>query len=671
MIYFVHQHEVNLLMKLHIILGTAAAVLFLPPALRAEVVRVEISKQENVLNGKTFGRTGAYERLTGKVHFAVAVDNSRNRIIADLDKAPRNAQGRVEFSSDVFIIRPKDPSRGNGVAFFDVVNRGNKALLSVFDQARSSADPTTEADFGDGLLLREGFTLVFLGWQFDVPKDKSHIGFDAPVATDNGRPLKGWVNPWFIPNKTVNSFLYASGYFSPAYPPVNPNDQNYRLTEREGFASSPRLLPRGDWQFGESKNGNLSNDVNWITLKGGFQAGMTYELAYETQNPPVAGLGFAAFRDLASAVKYGDTIVHARYVYTYGGSQAGRYQRHLLYDGFTTDEQGRQAIDAMFIQTGATGLGSFNQRFAQPNELGSFTQTMFPIRYEITTDPATGKRDGLGARVPAGQDPKLFLVDTGSEYWDRGRVASLRHLSMDGREDLADPPNVRVYFLAGTQHGPGTFPPQDDGGQLKSNPNNFRPVQAGLLIALDQWVRKDVAPPPSQHPEWRDATLVDQRHIKFPEILGVRWPYHIPGGYRADVNGAMSVLPFHVPQVDADGNDIGGIRMPEQAVPLGTYTDWNFRGEKMGAPETVIAMAGGYIPFARTKAERERNKDPRLSIEERYSSRTHYLKRIEASAKKLAADRFILEDQVAPMVEEAGKHWDYFTGKGGAASGGQ
>lgn len=422
-------------MKVRTILGAAAVVLLIPAALRAEVVRVEISKKEDVLSGKAFGRTGAYERLTGKVYFAVAVDNPRNQIIADLDKAPRNAQGRVEFSSDVFIIRPKDASRGNGVAFFDVVNRGNKALLSVFNQGKSSTDPNTEADFGDGLLLREGFTLVFLGWQFDVPKDKSHIGFDAPVATDNGRPIKGWVNPWFIPNKTVNSYMYASGYFTPAYPPVNPNDSNYRLTEREGFASAPRLISRSDWQFGETKDGKSNNDVNWITLKAGFRAGMTYELAYETQNPPVAGLGFAAFRDLASAVKYNaDAIVHAKYVYTYGGSQAGRYQRHLLYDGFTTDEQGRQAIDAMFIQTGATGIGSFNQRFAQPNELGSFTQTFFPIRYEITTDPITGKRDGLGARVPKDQDPKLFLVDTGSEYWDRGRVAALRHLSMDGRE---------------------------------------------------------------------------------------------------------------------------------------------------------------------------------------------------------------------------------------------
>jgi len=633
---------------------------FAPAAMQGEVTRVEISSREDVLGGKAFGTTGVYEKLTGKVYFAVSPDNPHNRIIADLDKAPRNAQGKVEFSSDLFIIKPKDPSHGNGVLLLDVVNRGNKGLLPAFDHAKGSADPSSEADFGDGLLLRQGFTLVAVGWQFDVPRDKAHIGLDVPVATDHGRPITGWVSPWFIPDKRSDSFEYASGFFTHAYPPVDPGSTAYRLTEREGFMSAPRLISRDDWQFGRMENGKLVSDPHWITLKGGFRAGQTYQLDYESQNPPVAGLGFASIRDLASALKYkSDAVIHGKYVYTYGASQVGRYQRHLVYEGFTTDEQGRQAIDALFIQTGATGMGSFNQRFAQPNELGSFTQTKFPIRYETTTDPVTGKRDGLGARVPSGQEPKMFLVDTGSEYWDRGRVAALRHLSMDGATDLEDPPNVRVYTLAGTQHSSGSWPPSDNGGQLKSNPNDYRWAQQALLIALDRWVREGVAPPASKHPMLSDATLVAQAKIQYPNLRGLQWPLHVPGGYRADVPGPLSALPFLVPQVDSDGNDIGGIRLPEQAVPLGTYCDWAFRSESIGAPDTLIAMAGSFIPFAKTRAEREKRGDPRPSIEERYPSRADYLRRVEEAANRLAGDRYLLQEHVKPIVDAAGQHWDW------------
>jgi hypothetical protein len=262
------------------ILGATAlaVVLFAPIGIRAEVTRVEISSREDVLGGKAFGETGAYEKLVGKIYFAVAPENAHNRIIADIDKAPRNSLGKVEFSSDLFILKPKDPAHGNGVLLFDIVNRGNKQLLSTFNHAKPSADPASEAEFGDGLLMRQGYTLVALGWQFDVPKRKDRIGFDAPVASDNGRPITGWVNPWFIPNQRSDSFEYASGYFSPAYPPSDPKNPAYRLTEREGFVAAARLIPREDWQFGRLEKGQVAFDPNWITLKGGFKAGKTYEV---------------------------------------------------------------------------------------------------------------------------------------------------------------------------------------------------------------------------------------------------------------------------------------------------------------------------------------------------------------------------------------------------------
>jgi hypothetical protein len=645
------------------ILVVSSVVALAPAAVRAEVTRVEITSRQDVLNGKAFGAVGAYEKLAGKVYFAVDPNNPHNKIIADIDKAPKNSEGKVEFSADLFILQPKDPMHGNGVALFDVVNRGNKGLLGVFNRAKGSSDPTAEFEFGDGLLMREGYTLVAVGWEFEVRKarDKNLVGLQAPIATDNGQPITGWISPWFIPDKASESFDYTSEYNTDVYPPLDPKNPAYRLTVREGWVATPRLIPREDWQFGRMENGKLAFDPNWLTVKGGIKAGQTYQLTYESKNPPVAGLGFAAIRDFASAIKNNfDAVVHVQFVYTYGASQVGRYQRQLVYEGFTTDEQGRQAIDALFIHTGGTSFGSFNKRFALPNELGSFTETVFPIRYEVTTDPATGKRDGLGARVPAGQNPKIFFVDTGSEYWDRGRVAALRHLSLDGLEDLPDPPNVRIFTLAGTKHGPGSWPPADNLAQpLKVNPNDYRWAQRALLVALDHWARQGVAPPPSRHPQLSDGTLVAQRDIKFPNLPAVQWPLHVPGGFRADLPGAFSVLPFIVPQVDSDGNDVGGIRLPEQAVPLGTYTDWAFRSEQSGAPDTLIAMAGSYIPLAKTRGDREKNRDPRLSVEERYGTRAEYVRRVEEAAKKLAQERYLLQEDVAPIVEAAGQHWDW------------
>jgi len=242
----------------------------------------------------------------------------------------------------------------------------------------------------------------------------------------------------------------------------------------------------------------------------------------------------------------------------------------------------------------------------------------------------------------------------------------LRHLSLDGTADLPDPPNVRVFFLAGTQHGSGSWPPSDNGGQLKSNPNDYRWAQQALLIALDRWVRDGVAPPDSKHPMLSDATLVSQTKIQYPNLRGVQWPFHVPGGYRADVPGPFSALPFLVPQVDSDGNDIGGLRLPEQAIPLGTYCDWAFRSESIGAPDTLIAMAGSFIPFAKTKAEREKNGDPRPSIEERYSGRADYLRRVEEVANKLAGERYLLQEHVKRIVDAAGQHWDWMMASSGS-----
>ncbi len=643
------------------------SVAVLPGSLRAGVTKVVISSRQDVLNGKAWGTTGAYEKLTGKVYYAVDPNNPHNKIIADLDKAPRNAQGMVEFSSDVFIVRPKDASKGNGVVFLDIPNRGHKGLLSTFNDAAGSNDPTTEAEFGDGLLMREGYTLVCIGWEFDIPKGPGLVLLDAPMATDNGKTITGWITPgpWFIPSKKVDSYNWASGTFTPIYQPLNLNDPTYRLTERPTIVAAPTLIPRSDWQFARVEDGKTVVDPNWVTMKGGFKPGMVYQLAYESSNPPVAGVGFAAVRDFAAAVKNdtaGVVPVHGQYVYTDGGSQVGRWQRQFVYEGFTIDEQGRKAVDALFINTsGGTSLGSFNERWAQADELGSYSQTKFPILYQTTTDPVTGRVDGLGARIPAGLEPKIIYQDTESEMYDRGRNATLRTISMDGRQDVADAPNVRIFLMAGAKHGPGSWPPAEMASQqLLNDPLDYRWASRALLEDLDAWVRKGVEPPASLTPHLSDHTALSIQEVKFPAVPGVEWPYNVPGGMRDDLPaGPTAVLPFLVPAVDKDGNVTSGLRLPEQSVPLGTYGGWAFRSEAQGEPNTLVSMAGSFIPFAKTKADREKNNDPRLSIEERYSSRDDYVRRVQAAADVLVKGRYLRQDDAKSVVDQAGKSWDW------------
>ncbi len=645
------------ILKIRPSLALALLVAMAPTPGHAELTRVEITTRADVLNGKAFGAVGPYEKIWGKAYFAVDPGNPRNRVIADIDLAPRNKDGKVEFSSDLFILKPKDSSRGNGVVFFDVINRGHFRLLSSFSDGDAADDPTTAAHFGDASLLDQGYTLVAVGWQWDV--DEELIGFQAPIATDHGKVIKGWVREWFIPGKASDSFEWTGGNAT-RYLPVDVDAPDYRLTAREGLFAARRLIARSEWSFGKMADGKLVSDPDFLTLKGGFKPGLTYEIAFESQNPPVAGLGLAAVRDLGSALKYDPkSIAPGRLAYMYGSSQTGRTLREIIYEGFTIDEQGRKVFDAAFVRTGGASMGRFNERFARSNSLGVFVETQFPFQYQITTDPVTGRKDGLGARIPAGLEPKIFLFDSSSEYWDKGRLGALRHTSIDGTTDLPDAPNVRVYHVAGSRHGSGSVPAVDSGGQFKNNTLNYEWLPRGLLAALDGWARKGVEPPPSRHPRFADGSMAARDDLKFPAVPGVKWPMQVPGGYRWDVETPVSALPFPVANVDADGNELGGIRMPEQAVPLATLTGWQFRSERIGSPDTLITNSGAYIPFPATRTEREKTGDPRLSIEERYAGRSDYMAKIEEVAKRLAEERYVLPGDVPRIIEEAGQHWDW------------
>ena len=404
--------------------------------------------------------------------------------------------------------------------------------------------------------------------------------------------------PWFIPNKKADSYHYTTGYYTSAYPPLDPKNPEYRLTERPTIVSFPHLIPREDWQFGRMENGQLVNDVDWVTMKGGFKPGMVYQLAYETTDPGVAGVGFAAVRDLAASVKYGtDPIVKGKYVYTFGGSQVGRWQRHFIYEGFTIDEQGRKAIDALFIQTGGTGLGSFNERWAQADELGSYNQTKFPIRYEMYD-----RSDDRQARWPRRSHSRRHGTQD-SWKWTRNRNTTIAAASIPcGTFRWMAARICPILRTCGFSFFParGTVPVR--GLQRKSNHSNFqmdpleyRFAQRALLEDLDVWVKKGVEPPPSLHPLVSDHTAVPLAELRFPNIPGVQWPTHVPGGFRNDLGAEpTSVLPFLLPQVDKDGNITSGLRLPEQSVPLGTYGGWAFRSESYGA-DGHACLHGGFL----------------------------------------------------------------------------
>jgi hypothetical protein len=645
----------------------AIAAAGLSSSARAEVTRIEVTSRTDVLAGKPFGDPGSYEKIIGKVYYALDPDNPRNKAIVDLDKAPRDANGRVVFAADLYVLAPKDTARGNGVALFDVLNRGRKNILRDFDRGPGVPDPTAEADFGDGFLMQQGYTLVWVGWQFDIPHRDGLLGLEAPPVLQDGKPVTGRITTGFTPNKADPTYsLHDLGRYAEAthYPPVDPAGASNSLTVSDGYRGTPRTIAREDWQFGRIKDGQIVPDTSSLYLKGGFAPGHFYQLSYEASGDVVAGVGFAALRDLASAVKQQQTSpIAARYVYAFGPSQDGRFLREFLYEGFNADEHDQRAFDAVIAQiAGSARGGDFNSRFARPNGLAYYIASLFPYLDRDQHDPVSGKTDGILMHLPPEQQPKIFYTNSSVEYWGGGRAAALTHTSLDGNTDAAVPDNVRIYLFAGTQHVPGGFLPSQGPGQQKPNGNDYAFADRALLVAMDRWVRNGDAPPPSAHPRIDDHTLVEHEQIAFPALTGVHSPRTILPGYRADLSDpADHPLPLLVPQVDKDGNEIAGIRLPNVAVPLATYTGWNFRNASIGEPDELLPLTGSFISFPVTKSAREQSRDPRVSIEERYGTRAHYEALVRDAAAKLVTQRYLLESDIPTVVAIAMTNWDELT----------
>jgi hypothetical protein len=666
------------------ILKTLLAVVLVAAPAGAEVVRIEVTSRTDVLAGQAFGAAGPYERLAGTIYFAIDPRNTANQIIADIDKAPRNAAGQVEFSSDFYLIKPKDAARGNGTLLYEVSNRGGKGMIAFFNFGGGGVDPQTAAHFGDGFLLEHGFTLLWVGWQFDVPMREGLLRVYPPIAKEaDGRAITGLVRSDFVVTETATEASLADRGHQ-AYAVVDRNDPAATLTVRDSVEGARRTIPRDEWQF--------SDDGRSVRMAAGFEPRKIYEVVYRAQDPPVVGVGPAAVRDTMSKIKYSGapelglppgTIKRA---VAFGISQSGRFLRTYLYYGFNEDESHRKVFDGVMPHVAGSGRGSFNHRFAQPSRDGHpfinffYPTDIFPFTDGEQTDPETGITDGLltHATRPAFQ-PNIFYTNSSYEYW--GRAASLFHTTVDGTRDARLPPNVRGYLLSAGQHGVAAFPPTRSIGQQLNNPLDYRWVMRSLLISMNRWVSDGTTPPASALPRIDNDTLVRPDQLRFPKLPGVDVATVPHKAYRVDygpdfikkgvvtqeppvVKSAFAIL---VPQVDADGNELAGIRVPELAVPVATYTGWNLFNEKSGPTHVVSSMQGSFIPLARTRADRERAGDPRPSVAERYRGRDQYLAEIAKAASDLVAKGYLLKSDVPRIVEQAGTRWDYVT-LGGTAS---
>ena len=658
----------------------------------SEVTRIEIISRQLFADGMVFGDVGPYEKIRGRLFYAVDPDHPANARVVDLKLAPRNAEGRVEFVGDFFLMKPVDLSMGNHRLLYDVNNRGNMLML-LMNSARLSNDPSAPEHAGNGFLMRQGYSLLWSAWNWDVRSGRNRLQIDLPVAMDNGEPIRQK-----IAAEIVVSYARGKSRSQPlawgnsrCYPVVDMDDENVAtLTVRDEPRGRRMEIPRSQWRFARWEESQIVPDSTHLYLEPGFEPGKIYELIYEVENPRVVGLGLASVRDAISFFRFetedrhgtrnplsvrnadGEWVTDVEKSYIFGVSQSGRFITHMIFEGFHVDETGRMVFDGARIHVAGGGKGGFNHRFAQtthhPSHLeGNYMPAdFFPFNYAPQTDPLTGKAgDVLAVARELGKIPYIVITNNELEYWTRS--ASLIHTDVHGLEDAPLHENVRIYVTNGAPHG--------SGGRGRGiyehpgNPLNHYPISRALLVALDRWVTEGIEPPPSCYPRIDEGELISAAEHKrrFPKIPGMRHPGRnlqpprVNYGDKFWTEGIISVVPPEmgepyvtlVPAFDENGNGIGGIRLPELQVPLGTYQGWNPRRVEFGAPDYLGRFAGSFWAFAKTEAEREEKGDPRRSMEARYPTKDVYIEKVIESVNDLMSRGFLLEEDGRITIENA------------------
>ena len=668
-----------------------------PAPSEARVVRFVVEQVRPVLDGKTFGDAGPYERLDGTVYFEVDPRDPLNALITNVDNAPRTPSGMVGFSSPFYILKPVDMARSNHKIFYGINNRGNKldyAWRTFVPPGANNNNPITAADFGDALLLRLGYTYVDAGWQGNIAPGDNRLVPSLPVAThSDARPIVAKLRVEFADIDGFTRPLEGNAVHvaRAPYETADMNPARSTLTVRQTVSAARTQIPADRWAFGRCAKGQASlvPTTTDICVFDGFKLDRIYELTYPARNPLVLGLGYAVTRDLASFLRYrtsddagnpnplaqSPTEVGIRRAYGAGISSTGMYMRDWLYLGFNEDESHRKVFDAVQIVIPGTHRLLANVEFADPNNYSrqdiwhdSVSYSYPPLTFAVTTDPVSGIRDGILKRPVT--DPLVFQIDSANEFWQMNASLNVH----DGRgRPVPIPDNVRLYFASSYQHGGGAGllnPPGAPGMcEVQTQGNSWAPTLRALLVALDEWADRGIAPPNSNYPTLDDQTLVslEAARAAFPAIPGVRFPtvmndLALPdfgSGFKS-TGGRIGQHPptlgakyqLFVPKPDADGLDLAGIRPMEVAAPVATLTGWALRAA--GRRETdLCGLSGSYIPFARTRAARQMTGDPRPSFEERYGDQAGFVKAVEEAASRLVKGRFLLPEDADRYIQAA------------------
>jgi hypothetical protein len=606
-----------------------------------------------------FGAAGAYVRVKGVARGRLDPAAPCSAGIVDLDKAPVNAKGLVDYATDFDILRPKEPARGSGILVYDVPNRGSKRIFNLLDDipandpARTN-DPKTREDAGLGFCLGSGYSLVWSGWDPGAPRANGGLGADFPPALENGKPLVRRIRDEF------HFGTRAAGDGSIrrlSYPAASLNQPSARLTVRDRESDRRTEIPGDEWEFLDDRT------IRMLPVGRNFAPVKIYELWYEATGSKVLGIGYASVRDLVSFLRRsGDVdpgMGEIRHALAFGVSQSGRFLRHFLELGMNTDDAGQKVFDGVFSHVAGAGKVFANNSFSMPGRTATqhedrlYPENWFPFSTAKTADPVSGRIAGLLTGSP--NDPKIIETNSATEYWQKG--ASLIHTDPGLRRDLPLPVNSRAYLIAGTQHGgrPGVNPAPGP----CVNPRNWHsatPALRALFVALEDWVANDEPPPPSRVPSLTAGTAITAGEVAMPKVPGFAVapgdnPVLPPVDW-VDPPETAPPAPYttFVSAVDSDGNEVAGIRLPSIAAPLGTHTGWNVYKAQ---PDELADRDGSFIAFARTKAEREAEGDPRPSLAERYGSRNGYVAQVKAAADALVAERLLLQDDANRLVAVA------------------
>ncbi|NKC11031.1 MAG: hypothetical protein GKR94_02125 [Gammaproteobacteria bacterium] len=664
------------------------------------LIHLDIKERNPFAGGQAFARTGPYERLRGRAHFRVDPHAPAQHNIVDLEHAPRDEQGLVHFTADILILKPVTMERGNGRLFYDYGNRANIRALQFFCDAPFSNDPRTMEHAGNGFLFRRGYTVVWCAWQGDVLPGGQRLLLDVPVAKSTQTPLHGAVRTEFIVERDDIECMPLSGFASThSYPPVSRDPSRATLTRRLDPDGEREKVDPSRWRFARIEQGPgldgqgmerglVPSDSN-IHMPGGFAAGYIYELIYEARDPLVLGLGYTAVRDFISFLRYELSDTHGQpnplaedgvngieKAYCWGRSQTGRLIRETIYQGFNADAGGRKVFDGVLNHVAGGGRMILNHRFAcgtdaagQQFEAYDKGADRFPFTYALTRDHLTRAEDSLLKHPHT--DPLVIHTQTCTEYWQRH--GSLAHTDTRGA-DVEIPDNVRVYHWSSTQHFADPAPSPAATGPLVHPQNRAQTSMLfrAMLVALDKWASDGMPPPPTRIPSRAEGTLVDANtwRAQFPSIPGACYPQgparlplfdHGPRmeqGFRDLVPPRITEQKGYtvlVPLTDADGIDIAGVKAPMIAVPLGTYTGWNIRGRSISGVGAMYWFTGSYLPFPKTRAERQRTGDPRLSIEERYPDVDTFVAQVKTACQNLVSEGFMLEEDVARTLAHAGR----------------